>query len=180
MLHGGHLQICFSELPICTERLVIWTIKYCRRKPIFFTVNLYLYLSVSVPKKMRKRKPILHTEKSLFVTENTQDGIFAARKTTFSILYLIFVLQRTINEAKANVPIWTIIICNDIWRNWNTHFVLPIYFTVERICYLAFRIRVNKLSLVPVPYPPPPPLCQDATPPAPPPYSNISPSCSLL
>jgi hypothetical protein len=35
MLHGGHLQICFSELPVCTERLVIWTIKYCRRKPIF-------------------------------------------------------------------------------------------------------------------------------------------------
>jgi hypothetical protein len=54
---------------------------------------------------MQQGKPILHTGKSLFVTENSQDGIFAARKATFSIPYLIFVFQRTINEAKANVPI---------------------------------------------------------------------------
>jgi hypothetical protein len=54
---------------------------------------------------MRQGKPILHTGKSLFVTENSQDGIFAARKTTLSMPYLIFVLQRTIYEAKANVPI---------------------------------------------------------------------------
>ncbi len=58
---------------------------------------------------------------------------------------------------KANVPIWTLIIYNDIWRNLNILSVLPICGTVERICYLACRIRVNKLSWVPVPYPPPPP-----------------------
>ncbi len=61
-------------------------------------------------------------------------------------------------KLKANVPIWTTIIYNDILRNWNTLFLLPICGTMERICYLAYRIHVNKLSWVPVPYPPHPPV----------------------
>jgi hypothetical protein len=46
----------------------------------------------------------MHSKKSLFVTENSPDGIFAARKTIFSISYLLFVLQRTMNEAKSKHP----------------------------------------------------------------------------
>jgi hypothetical protein len=45
---------------------------------------------------MRQGKPTMHSKKSLFVKENSQGGIFAARKTTF---FISFVLKRTMNEA---------------------------------------------------------------------------------
>ncbi len=64
-----------SELPICTRRLVIRTMKYCQ---YFFTENLYLYISVTVRKDTRQGKPIMYTRKSLFVMENSQEEIFAA------------------------------------------------------------------------------------------------------
>jgi hypothetical protein len=43
MLHGGHLQICFLALPICTEGLVIWKIKYCwRNRKFLFWKSLFV------------------------------------------------------------------------------------------------------------------------------------------
>ncbi len=60
-------------------------------------------------------------------------------------------------KLNANVPIWIIIVYNDNWRDWNTYFGLTICITVKMICYLAYRIRINKVTGTST-VPPPPPL----------------------
>jgi hypothetical protein len=51
------------------------------------------------------------------------------------------------------VPIWISVIYNENFQNLNKYFVLTICLAIRRICYLAFPIRINKLSQVSVPYP---------------------------